>query len=41
MFWIAHLPTFHELDENYKQTFKMFTGQIQFASRNTTVSNHL
>jgi transcription elongation factor GreA-like protein len=37
----SHLRTFYELEENYKEAFRMFTGQIKVASKNTTASNHL
>ena len=36
-----HGRAFEELEENYKQAFRMFTGQLKTASKSTTGSNHL
>lgn len=36
-----HGHVFYDLEENYKEAFRMFTGQLKAASKNTTASNHL
>jgi hypothetical protein len=35
------MKTFLELEHNYKEAFRMFTGQIKAASKGTGGANHL
>lgn len=35
------MKSFLELEQNYKEAFRMFTGQIKAASKGTGAANHL